>query len=238
MDSSLRAPLLGADQSQQQQDAGGGRGLSIAALAAGRRSSCSLRSESSAPATPPAAAAFDKAAPESEIHGDTSLGARFSGQLRFAPNVRGAVAGGSHSRRSSLSSGGGGRAVGLGGAGGATRLSSFSSMGVGKDTAVLHRSASNKVGGRRLLPPGGGVLWVWVVECSATEHTANSCYTQPQMRSQYTQLMQLSAAYQSRRQLEEEEGVEMPKWVIHPYDQRWVAVGGCVGGRGGDAMGG
>ena len=32
--------------------------------------------------------------------------------------------------------------------------------------------------------------------------------------------MELSAAYQSRRQLEEEEGVAIPPWVLHPYDAR------------------
>lgn len=36
--------------------------------------------------------------------------------------------------------------------------------------------------------------------------------------------MQLSTSYRSQRQLEEIEGIKMPKLVIHPYDVRWAGV--------------
>jgi hypothetical protein len=52
------------------------------------------------------------------------------------------------------------------------------------------------------------------------------------------QLLQLSEAYSSRRQLEEEEGIIMPPWVIHPYDVRahfWWAFIALVRRRGGPA---
>ncbi|KAI8469642.1 MAG: hypothetical protein J3K34DRAFT_276757 [Monoraphidium minutum] len=39
-------------------------------------------------------------------------------------------------------------------------------------------------------------------------------------RTASTKLLHLSAAYQSRRQLEEQEGFKMPPFVIHPYDVR------------------
>lgn len=32
------------------------------------------------------------------------------------------------------------------------------------------------------------------------------------------QFQQLSAEYKSRRQLQELEDVELPRWVVHPYD--------------------
>jgi hypothetical protein len=207
----LNQPLL-----SPQDDGDGTRRLSIAALATGRRSASGVRSgDGAALPTPRATAtkpplASKQAATSSSADNLLSsylpeeaeiLGGRAAGvaatpattagldpedaaaprlsSLRFAPVPR-PFGGGGASRVSSVSSGGGGRWGGSGGGGG-TRLSTFSSMGVGKDTAVLHRSASNK-------------------------------------------LMQLSAPYQSRAQLQEEEGFTLPPGVIHPYDNR------CGGG--------
>jgi hypothetical protein len=156
---------------------------------------------------------------------------------------------GGPSRGSSISSMGG-----SGGKGG-LRYGSFSRDGGARDVAaVLHRSASHKVrarsGGEAPGPLGN------LAASPALPHAAHACLvpqhglpgpaTPPlplrrRRRPRRTpprpapQLLQLSEAYSSRRQLEEEEGITMPPWVIHPYDVRWVGWWGTHAGAGAGA---
>lgn len=59
--------------------------------------------------------------------------------------------------------------------------------------------------------------------CMTTTHHTLNHFCHAVLLSTVLQFQQLSASYKSRSQLQREEQVVLPRWVVHPHDIWWAA---------------